>query len=310
MEIEELVAKLGSITGNEMCRYMFIPNKTVDLNSLSRSEIYEYKSARGVIKNVSYTSNPFMRLIYPFVSLEGNDEDVKEAFQKVIDEGVKDVILSDVDLDYYKKVIPNFDESKLEISNMFTDYYSDLNTRFVEHNENKFLKQHKIRRFENDIVLRRLNQTDLNYVQELYFRWAESKNLHNVRSFKNFFDHFGDYVGDLSKFYYGIYFRDTLITWGIINFHGKNRNIAYEEVQQCYNRNMLPDGFSLDDDDINRFMSNIGQINYYVLYKYLKENNVDIVHCAGSADGNKSLTDYKMNLYKKKVDYYKYTLND
>lgn len=307
MSIESLVAELGKISNNEMCRYMFIPNKTVDLDSLRRANIIKHKSARAVVKNVSYSNTPFYRLIYPFVSIENNDNDVTEAFKEAINTGVKDVIIGSNMLDYYSKVIPDFDKSKLQQMVEFTDYYSDLDTRFVEYNENKFIKQHKIRQFQNDIELRRLVFNDFYDVAELYSTWKESKQLHNTRSFNIFFDpdNFYRNINMNDKFIYGIFFKGKLITWGIINFHGTDNKIAYEEVQQCYNRNMLPPDFELTEEN-NKFISNIGQINYYYLYKYLKERGVKIVHCAGSATGNVSLMNYKMNLYKNKLDYYKY----
>ena len=305
MDIESLVSQLGEISGNDMCRYMFIPNKIVDYYSLNRAEIYQVGSAYSVSKNVSYTKQPYIRLIYPFVSLDNNDDDVRKAFSEAIKAGVKDVVIGSNTLDYYKTVIPDFDESKLELSNTFTDFYSDFKTRFVDYNENKFLKQHKIKMFVNDIELRRLTADDYPDVIELYNTWSSHKNIHNSRGFDRFRKYYFEFIQLPQYFIYGLFFKGVLFTYGIINFHGINNHIAYEELQQSYNRNMLPPDFELNDET-NKFVSNIGQIVYYYLYKYLTLEGVDTIHCAGSAEGNKTLLDYKMNLYKNKIDYYIY----
>lgn len=304
--IEELVSKLSTISGNEIVRYMFVPNKVVDLSSLNRAQVMQYNECYAVIKNVSYTKQPFTRMIYPFVSLSKSD--LTQAFQYAIDNNVKDVILDSVNLEYYKKSIPNFNPDNLSLAKQFTDFYSDLNTRFVDYNENKFIKQHKIRKFQDRLELRKLTLSDYYAVIDLYNSWAESKHLHNQKSFKHFFKYFPDYLSNPNLFIYGMFYDNQLMTWGVINLHGTNNHIAYEAVQQSYTSSRLPDNFELTDEN-RQVISNIGQIVYYYLYKYLKSIDVDIVHCAGSYDTRQSLLDYKLNLYKNKIDYYVYKFN-
>ena len=100
--IENLVKELGKVSNNEMCRYMFIPNKTVDLDSLRRADILQVGSAYAIVKNVSYSKTPYNRLIYPFISIENNNEDVILAFKTAIDKREKDVIIASNMIDYYK----------------------------------------------------------------------------------------------------------------------------------------------------------------------------------------------------------------
>jgi hypothetical protein len=249
------------------------------------------------IKKIRMNSAQYNRIIDFPISINGNIDSEQAIFNKLFDSKfVEQAFIP-------KHRLPLINTNKYEIGEVQDyNFYSDIE---VDKSifTNKFLTKYRVKMMLTNTEFSHglLTADDFNDIKELYAKWGTTKEIYDKPLYNRYLTQFDTFVHQNNILQYGIKYRNKLIAFAV--FVPTIPHFYYKVIQLGYRRDNVP----FQTIELDKVISQIGQILHYLCFNELKHNSVRGFACAGAGTGSgeAGLVDHKAQLFPHNIKYYR-----